>query len=326
MGGWLVLEPWITPSLFEGTSAQDEYTFCLNADTSARQKLRQHRDMFITEADFAWLKAQGIDAVRLPVGYWVFGDQKPYLQTVQYVDKVFAWAKRHNLKVLLDLHGAPGSQNGEMHSGRAGNIGWPTQKQYQRLTLQVLTRLAERYGKRPELLGISFINEPAPTIPVEAMETFYGRAYQKLKPLIADGVWLIFSDTFRPRRWYHRLAKEQYPGLFVEHHQYQLFGKVDGWLPARLQLWRARQLLPGKIRRMTKYHPVIVGEWSAALRTEKLSDLQEAQRRLLIKQYGYAQLDAFESTKAWFYWTYKTESPNAWSLRDGIVNGSISLD
>jgi len=25
-GGWFVLEPWITPSMFEGNSAKDEYT------------------------------------------------------------------------------------------------------------------------------------------------------------------------------------------------------------------------------------------------------------------------------------------------------------
>jgi len=26
-GGWFVLEPWITPSIFEGNGAVDEYTF-----------------------------------------------------------------------------------------------------------------------------------------------------------------------------------------------------------------------------------------------------------------------------------------------------------
>ena len=50
LGGWMVLEPWITPSLFyqflgkgEGEIAMDSYTFCevLGAKEANRQ-LRQH--------------------------------------------------------------------------------------------------------------------------------------------------------------------------------------------------------------------------------------------------------------------------------------------
>lgn len=50
LGGWMVLEPWITPSLFyqflgkgEGTTALDTYTFCevLGAE-EANKQLRRH--------------------------------------------------------------------------------------------------------------------------------------------------------------------------------------------------------------------------------------------------------------------------------------------
>ena len=66
LGGWLVLEPWMTPSLFAGTDAKDEYTFMTTPDAAA--KLRRHHETFITEDDFAWLGEQGLDLVRLPVG------------------------------------------------------------------------------------------------------------------------------------------------------------------------------------------------------------------------------------------------------------------
>ena len=33
------------------------------------------------------------------------------------MDKVFDYARQYGVKVLLDLHGLPGSQNGEIHSG-----------------------------------------------------------------------------------------------------------------------------------------------------------------------------------------------------------------
>ena len=34
-----------------------------------------------------------------------------------YIDKVLELSRKYKIKVLLDLHGAPGSQNGEIHSG-----------------------------------------------------------------------------------------------------------------------------------------------------------------------------------------------------------------
>ena len=53
LGGWLILERWMTPTLFEGTDAQDEYSFMQTP--SAKAKLRNHQKTFITERDFKWL-------------------------------------------------------------------------------------------------------------------------------------------------------------------------------------------------------------------------------------------------------------------------------
>ncbi|KAI0309518.1 glycoside hydrolase superfamily, partial [Amylostereum chailletii] len=57
LGGWLVLEPWLTPSLFDnaGNAAiVDEYTFGQYQDPAiARAALKAHWDTWITEADFA---------------------------------------------------------------------------------------------------------------------------------------------------------------------------------------------------------------------------------------------------------------------------------
>ena len=66
LGGWLVLERWMTPSLFADTDARDEYTFMQTP--GAREKLREHQKNFIRESDFKWLRDNGIEAVRIPVG------------------------------------------------------------------------------------------------------------------------------------------------------------------------------------------------------------------------------------------------------------------
>jgi hypothetical protein len=48
-----VLEPWITPSIFEGHDAIDEYTMVASIGKEAAQsKLRDHWNSWITQDDF----------------------------------------------------------------------------------------------------------------------------------------------------------------------------------------------------------------------------------------------------------------------------------
>jgi glucan 1,3-beta-glucosidase len=67
LGGWLVLEKWMTPSLFAGLAATDETTWCVEQGPAAAPRLRAHWDSFITQDDLFWLAGVGINAVRIPL-------------------------------------------------------------------------------------------------------------------------------------------------------------------------------------------------------------------------------------------------------------------
>ena len=142
LGGWLLLEKWMTPTLFEGTDAIDEYTF-MQTD-GVRMKIERHRQTFIQEADFKWLAANGIEAVRIPIGYWIFDGDEPSRVGISHLDWAVRMATKYKLKVLLDLHGAKGSQNGKDHSGRMGRAEWFRRPEYRRQTIDTLIRIAER--------------------------------------------------------------------------------------------------------------------------------------------------------------------------------------
>lgn len=110
LGGWFVLEPWITPSIFDsaGDSAVDEYTLSANLGGSAQFVLSNHWNTFITEDDFYKIAQAGLNHVRIPVGYWAVTplSGEPYVQgQLEVLDKAINWARNAGIKVLVDLHG-----------------------------------------------------------------------------------------------------------------------------------------------------------------------------------------------------------------------------
>lgn len=321
LGGWLVLEKWMTPGLFKGVDAGDEYTYCQKAGGAELARLKNFRDTWITRDDFVWLAAHGVQAVRLPVGYWLFGGKKPYLKTVHYADKAFRWAEETGLRILVDLHGVVGSQNGKFHSGRAGAAGWPAADPGLAESLRTVERLAKRYRASPALLGISLLNEPSPDLPERFVLDFYRQAYHTVRDTCGEDTWVVYSQGFRSRTW--RKAMRGYKNLFIDYHHYQNFRLVDRWLPARLQLLRARWQLPLKLAWIGSYHPVIVGEWSSLYAARNKQRLGQARAAALQGAYAAAQQRAFKGSAAHFYWSYKTEYGGSWNFRDRIEKGLL---
>jgi hypothetical protein len=87
LGGWLVLEPWITPSLFYqflsletkyGTdtpqhTAMDQFTFCKAlGPAEGNKQLRRHWRAWVREEDIRAIADSGANVVRVPVGDWMY--------------------------------------------------------------------------------------------------------------------------------------------------------------------------------------------------------------------------------------------------------------
>lgn len=125
LGGWLVLERWMTPGLFRASGEEDEIWLHRSTDPAELERLlRRHRDTYITEDDFRAISAHGLNLVRIPVPFFIFGDVPGHPGCVEYLDRAFDWAERAGLKVLIDLHTVPGSQNGFDNGGLTGVVRW----------------------------------------------------------------------------------------------------------------------------------------------------------------------------------------------------------
>lgn len=112
LGGWLVLEKWMTTELFRKTKADDEYYLAHDLDPMIYEdRINMHRKYFINESDIARMKIQGITHIRVPIPYFIFGDRKPFISCIENLDELFNWADFYGLKVLLDMHSVAYSQN-----------------------------------------------------------------------------------------------------------------------------------------------------------------------------------------------------------------------
>lgn len=57
---------------------------------------QNHWNTYITEEDFKFMSANGLNAVRIPVGWWIVSDSppKPYVGgSLQALDNAFTWAE-----------------------------------------------------------------------------------------------------------------------------------------------------------------------------------------------------------------------------------------
>lgn len=318
LGGWLVLERWMTPSLFEGTIAQDELSFMQASGTV--EQIERHRREFIQEDDFHWLAEHSINAVRIPVGYWILDGYGPFTACISYLDWAIQMAEKYDIKVLIDLHAVKGSQNGKDHSGQVGDSGWFAKSTYRRETIEVLKRLAERYKDSSAVWGVELVNEPGlGPIKYFTLRRFYRQAYRELVGVARPGTHIVFSDAFVP--WlFSGILKQagEYPPV-MDIHWYQ-FGrtKISSYF-ARL----AKR--PSEIDRLQRRQPVIVGEWSGMLSHKTLASVPRLEQSILQRRHIEQQLVAYDGALGWFYWTYKTEDAGIWDFRTQVESGNLLL-
>ncbi len=311
----------MTPSLFAGTDAIDEYTFMATPD--AAERLRRHRETWITEADIAWIAERGLDLIRLPVGHWVLGDDEPYLGAVDLLDAAMDWAATYKVAVLLDLHAASGSQNGQDHSGRVGPRRWYRERHHREHTHGALAALAARYAEHPALWGLELVNEPMDWR-IWRLRHFHRDAYRRLASQLAPGTRVVFSDAFVP--WIQRGSLRGSADLptVIDSHFYQAFYPWDVHRSIESHIAKARRRA-GLVRWLSRWQPVLIGEWSAGLPDRAYRGRTADERPALTRAYLEAQQEGFSAALGWCFWSYKTEDRNDWNFRFLVESGLLTL-
>ncbi len=333
LGNWLVLEKWMKPDLFKSTETEDETWLARKMPPDEFAELiRKHRDSYVTEEDFRFISEAGLNTVRLPVPYFTFGDRPPFVGCVDYIDKAFDWAETYGLKILLDLHTVPYSQNGYDNGGITGVCKWYKYPEEVEFALTVLERLAQRYGKRKGLYGIEVLNEPiswivyltAPStgkavdkeeakgsgyVPMSFLKTFYTEAYQRIRAFMGEEKTVVFHDGFRLTSWDRFFKEAGFKNVVLDTHIY-IFA-MENFVPIA-KPWVYKTYIDinrRQIRRVQKTIPVVVGEWCIcnkyADRIETAAEERETEQRRRYREIAKMELNAWNEAAGWFYWNYQ---------------------
>ena len=224
LGGYLFQEFWMTPTR-PGSQIKAEldiydYLTENNDEATAYQIADIYQDAYMTEKDFDQIQQLGMNVVRLPFWYRNIVDQDGQFIEDWYkrLDWVVEQAGTRGLYVILDFHGAPGSQNGSDHSGIDGGENKEEASEFffgeeeivkanQQLYYEIWEAIANRYKDSPVVAGYDLLNEPYCTYRYNAslsatelhtlLWDVYDEAYRRIRSIDPDHI-IIMEATWDP--------------------------------------------------------------------------------------------------------------------------------
>lgn len=147
---------------------------------------------------------------RIPFGYWSVPltsddtdestDTSPYIPGAwPYLLRALNWARMHSIHVIVDIHGAPGSQNGYDNSGqRTGNPQWAYNESYVNRTLDTVKYIVENVGGMLDVMEL--VNEAAGFESDEFTantKQYFQDGYDVVRDTVGQVLQVMIGDAFR---------------------------------------------------------------------------------------------------------------------------------
>ena len=197
-GGWLVQENWMNP-----TNASDQKTMMTTLanrfGTSKRDELvSTYENNYWTTQDFDNCAEMGMGVIRLPFTYMNLCDDNGNLKSNAFdrLDWFVQNCSQRGMYVILDMHGAFGSQNGMDHSGEIndGKQLYYNQSNKDK-TLNLWKKIAEHFKGNPAVAAYDILNEPG----IKAAATyslhwdFYNEIYNAIRSKDSNHIIIMES-------------------------------------------------------------------------------------------------------------------------------------
>jgi len=340
----------------------DEWSLSQAMGANLTVEMEGHYSTFITEKDFADIAGAGLNWVRIPIGYWAIETMagEPFLAGTswKYFLKAIAWGRKYGIRIYLDFHALPGSQNGWDHSGRNGTVNMMNgvmgiaNAQRSITYLRIFTEFISQNQYKDVVPVLGIANDILwEVIGQVGVQSFYYAAYTALRastgigagsgPLIAiqDGFQGVFVwEGFLQGA--DRLALDQHPFLAFlnDSDPVDVMAKIPcNWaLATNLSMETFGVTLGGEFSGATNDCGLWVNGIEAITRYPNCTvwndwTLWDATTIASIKQVTLAGMDALQN---WFYWTWKIgnstvlgkATSSVWDYQLGLAHGWIPVD
>jgi hypothetical protein len=332
LGNYLLTEDWMTGfGLADDPPIPDDWTLrqVLTSRFGEKQTddlLKNFQKAYLNDYDFDRFLDLNVTLVRLPVFYRnLMRDNGTFILNSKgeidfsAIDRVVDAMANRGIYVLLDLHGAPGGQSPEFHTGRKDFdklfLKNKTGETCRRRTERLWSEIARRYKDNQWVLGYDLLNEPTGA-DSNSLAAMYARLYSAIREvdprhlIVMEGIW-DWDTLPHP-------ASYGWTNVMYQFHYYcpmvsgpggpgdpvPVLGESCpdyGDMPFRLEYQQA--FINKKItdsRQATYGVPVMIGEFNAY-------DFKDAWQ---------FYLETLNAQKwSWTIWSYKDRSsPSSWGL------------
>jgi glucan 1,3-beta-glucosidase len=289
-GNWLVLETY-----FYGTAFPDERTLWSNLQkrfgaAGMEQVKEAHRSSWITAADFARVRALGLNAVRVP--FWSDYSAEGW----KWLDFAVQSCEAAGIYCILDFHGLPGGQSVEDHTGASGrNQYWNSPEDHKRAD-DIWRAIAARYKGRAAIAAFDLMNEPMGAPDDASLVAASGELIDAVRSVDPDRVVAV-EDAYRGLDMFPTPSSKGWTNVVFSEHHYATFGDPDP-TPQKVQDYIATAFGKADVQQKRLDAPVFVGEWNVMDKSAGGT----AMTRYYIDQMG-------QRGWSWAIWTYKQTKP-----------------
>ena len=325
-GGWLVQEGWMCPTDQTDTLSTDMTLYSRFGKEKAEALIAAYQESWITEEDFKTVKELGLNVVRVPFTYMNvyhhLSDEGELLHPDEFtlredpferLDFALEMCKKYGLYLILDMHGAVGSQNGSDHSGDTSRTnlyaGTELGEAYREKTAELWALVAEHFAGESNVAGYDLLNEPTRASGATQWD-YYDVLYKAVRE--ADPDHMIFIEaTWEPN---NLPSPEDYgwENVVYEYHHYNW----DYNNQSNKSFYTFKKLLGN-----THKVPSLIGEfnaWGDSSRSTGKRDQTDLEANAGVLE--------FYNGEGWHWttWTYKVVG----TLRDsnwGLFNASTLL-
>ena len=329
IGGWLLLDNTLNANLLSAADAVDQWTF--DSLTGSASKLADHWDSYFNESDVQLLKSYGINAIKIPVGYWAFDNSgTPYKQGADaYLEKAVGWAQAAGIKVWIDVSNTDSTQT---------TVAEVSADEAQSHSLSILETIATKYGSAAyadTVTAIEIFSSPV-ALPVSSADAvsqdFIQQAFATIKQAAANpNLQVVAPDASASPATWESTAQSLSPtkGVFsVAESMSELSCPCEQQMTQAQHIQAACQRGYDMAGINHSDMSIYVGEFNPA--TNATMQVEGWTPDVIddVRRYVEAQLEVFEAyTSGYFFWSWNDDSEEVlgvgWGFKDGIDKGYI---